>query len=235
MSILRLDPKKPPRLTGAQALDLVLSDRLGFITEPDQGFHHGSGYGTDLYVVRATITPEVFAGLAADLGMGLHNLRIGTVNPFGMDAHQVVYHAGNKRVEQWIDYVHGKTKLFEKPEHWERLLEGSTRREADKQADDSDSSDWDDVPNRVSQHVTAVPLADLKLGYAVVQRIRLIDFLIGHYGSINRSALMDYFGISMPQASADLATYQQIAPLNIVYDKSQKTYCKTEAFARLFP
>lgn len=32
------------------------------------------------------------------------------------------------------------------------------------------------------------------MNYAVQQRLRFIDFLLYHYGRINRSVIMDYFG-----------------------------------------
>lgn len=70
--------------------------------------------------------------------------------------------------------------------------------------------------------------------YAVEQRLRFIDFLLCHYGTLNRSAIMDYFGISMPQAALDIAAYIKHAPNNTVYDKSAKTYRKTADFSRLY-
>jgi hypothetical protein len=54
--------------------------------------------------------------------------------------------------------------------------------------------------------------------YAIEQRLRFIDFLVAHYGSVNRAALVDYFGISLPQASHDIGDYMKIAAENIVYD-----------------
>lgn len=71
--------------------------------------------------------------------------------------------------------------------------------------------------------------------YAVEQRLRLIDFLLFQYGTINRSALMDYFGISTPQAAADFKLYMELAPWNMVYDKSAKMYRKSDQFARYYP
>lgn len=73
-----------------------------------------------------------------------------------------------------------------------------------------------------------------KVSYAVEQRLRFIDFLLAHYGTINRSALVDYFGISVPQASADLQQYLQLAGPNAEYDKSAKTYRRTLHFARYY-
>src|SRR5690606_34941880 len=42
------------------------------------------------------------------------------------------------------------------------------------------------------------------------------------------------FGISVPQASGDLALYQQLAPANMRYDKREKAYLAADAFAPLF-
>lgn len=70
--------------------------------------------------------------------------------------------------------------------------------------------------------------------YAVEQRLRLIDFLLSHYGHINRSALMDYFGISIPQASKDIADYLALAPGNAAYDASAKRYVATAEFKEVY-
>ena len=71
--------------------------------------------------------------------------------------------------------------------------------------------------------------------YAIEQRLRLVDFLLAQYGEVNRSALTDYFGISVPQASKDLGVYHHIAPNNTRYDLSRKTYVRTDAFERVYP
>jgi hypothetical protein len=68
--------------------------------------------------------------------------------------------------------------------------------------------------------------------WAVEQRLRFIDFLLAEYGTLNRSALMDYYGISQPQASADIAAYLEHAPGNARYDLKAKTYRRTAEFRR---
>lgn len=75
----------------------------------------------------------------------------------------------------------------------------------------------------------------MNLNYAVEQRLRLLDFLLDHYGTVNRAALMDYFGISVAQASNDIQTYLAIAPTNATYDASAKTYRSTQGFVRVWP
>lgn len=72
--------------------------------------------------------------------------------------------------------------------------------------------------------------------YAIEQRLRLIDFLLHQYGTLNRSALVDYFGISTPQAAADIKLYLQIAPNDCIgYDKRRKCYVRLGGFQRVFP
>jgi hypothetical protein len=58
----------------------------------------------------------------------------------------------------------------------------------------------------------------------IERRLRFIEFRLLWEGRINRGDLVDVFGISVPQASADITLYQRLAPGNLVYDKSAKTY-----------
>jgi hypothetical protein len=78
-------------------------------------------------------------------------------------------------------------------------------------------------------------LAIRRLSPAVSLRLHFIDCALAHYGTLNRVLLMDYFGISQPQASIDIAAYKELAPDNMVYDSSTKRYRRTEAFKRLWP
>ncbi|WP_321946600.1 hypothetical protein [Paraburkholderia sp. J10-1] len=70
--------------------------------------------------------------------------------------------------------------------------------------------------------------------YAVVQRLRMIDFLVAQYGAVNRRAIVDFFGVSEPTASHDFASYMEMAPGNIVYDKSARTYVRGATFERVW-
>jgi predicted DNA-binding transcriptional regulator YafY len=45
---------------------------------------------------------------------------------------------------------------------------------------------------------------------------------------------VDYFGVSVPQASTDLSRYQELAPRNIEYDRSGKRYLATKHFRPVF-
>lgn len=70
--------------------------------------------------------------------------------------------------------------------------------------------------------------------YAVEQRLRLIDFLLSQYGAVNRSAVMDFFGVSMPQASLDIQAYLALAPSNAAYCLTRKTYVRATGFKRVW-
>lgn len=69
----------------------------------------------------------------------------------------------------------------------------------------------------------------------LLERLRFIDFMLDHFGMIQRGHLVDYFGISLPQATSDFGQYQDIAPANMVYDSSARAYKKAAAFIRQLP
>lgn len=68
----------------------------------------------------------------------------------------------------------------------------------------------------------------------VERRLEFIDFRLFWEGHINRGDLVRFFGISVPQASADLSQYQLEAEGNIEYDKTAKTYRATSRFKPVF-
>lgn len=63
-----------------------------------------------------------------------------------------------------------------------------------------------------------------ELRWGVEQRLDFIEFRLFWEGHVNRSDLMDQFGVSVNQASTDLNRYIGLAPDNMVYDKSARTY-----------
>ena len=73
-----------------------------------------------------------------------------------------------------------------------------------------------------------------RMRYAIEQRLRFIDFLLEHYGTVNRKHLEDYFGISTPQATNDFREYSKIAPDNIRYSTSEKVYKRNPEFVRVW-
>jgi len=73
-----------------------------------------------------------------------------------------------------------------------------------------------------------------KSRWNIEKRLEFVDFRLYWEGRINRSDLTDFFGVSVPQASADLTQYQEMAPNNAVYDKTLKTYVASPLFEPRF-
>ena len=74
--------------------------------------------------------------------------------------------------------------------------------------------------------------SDIRWG--VEQRLEFIEFRLFWEGHVNRSDLMDHFGVSVNQASSDLNRYIAYAPDNMVYDKSARTYVLGAQFEPAF-
>lgn len=72
------------------------------------------------------------------------------------------------------------------------------------------------------------------LRWGVVQKLQFIEFRLFWEGHVNRGDLIDKFGISQNQASGDLNRYIALAPDNMVYDKSGKSYVRSSFFKPLF-
>ena len=70
--------------------------------------------------------------------------------------------------------------------------------------------------------------------WGVERRLEFIEFRLFWEGGINRSDLVEEFGVSVPQASKDLALYQEHAPQNIEYDKRLKRYFASNSFRPAF-
>jgi predicted DNA-binding transcriptional regulator YafY len=70
--------------------------------------------------------------------------------------------------------------------------------------------------------------------WGVERRLEFIEFRLFWEGGINRSDIVDEFSVSIPQASKDLSLYQEQAPANIRYDKSQKRYFASQRFEPAF-
>lgn len=73
-----------------------------------------------------------------------------------------------------------------------------------------------------------------ELRWGVEQRLEFIEFRLFWEGHVNRSDLMDQFGVSVNQASTDLNRYIGMAPDNMVYDKSARTYVRGSGFQPQF-
>lgn len=70
---------------------------------------------------------------------------------------------------------------------------------------------------------------------AQTERLRFIDFMLDNTGIFKRRFLMDYFGLSQPQATLDLRLYRKLAPENLRQDLSTRCYRSTPEFKRKFP
>jgi predicted DNA-binding transcriptional regulator YafY len=73
-----------------------------------------------------------------------------------------------------------------------------------------------------------------KIRWGAEQRLEFIEFRAFWEGGVNRSDLTERFGVSVPQASNDLAQYRELVPENLHYDSSAKRYVATEAFKPRF-
>lgn len=70
--------------------------------------------------------------------------------------------------------------------------------------------------------------------WGVERRLEFVEFRLFWEGGVNRSDIVEEFGVSVPQASKDIALYQEHAPENIVYDRSEKRYFAADAFQPKF-
>ncbi|WP_438362839.1 WYL domain-containing protein [Nioella halotolerans] len=68
------------------------------------------------------------------------------------------------------------------------------------------------------------------LRWGVEQRLEFIEFRLFWEGHVNRIDVMQQFGVSVNQASSDLNRYIALAPDNMVYDKSARTYVRGPDF-----
>ena len=70
--------------------------------------------------------------------------------------------------------------------------------------------------------------------WTVEQRYQFIEFRLYWTGRLNRSDLMEAFGISKQQASIDLSNYIEGRKSNLVYDKKLRTYLRGKNFRPRF-
>jgi hypothetical protein len=71
-------------------------------------------------------------------------------------------------------------------------------------------------------------------GWSQERRLEFIEFRLLWEGKFNRGELVDFFGISIQQASLDLARYMEVAPGNLEYDRSEKVYKARPRFKPVF-
>lgn len=83
---------------------------------------------------------------------------------------------------------------------------------------------------KISKSGSTNPNKLQEIGNAQRRRLERIDLLLAWDASFGRSDLTDFFGISDQQASADIAKYKEIAPLNCQYDTQVRKYRVTENY-----
>jgi len=72
--------------------------------------------------------------------------------------------------------------------------------------------------------------ADGDLRWSVERRLAFIEERLFWLGEVNRTDLVNRFGVSMSQASVDIARYLALEPPAVGYDKSAKRYVAGERF-----
>jgi hypothetical protein len=87
---------------------------------------------------------------------------------------------------------------------------------------------------RIKSAVTPDGLDASSVRWSQVRRLHFIDFRLQWEGKINRKDVTTFFNISVPQASADIARYIELAPQNLEYDKSSRSYIALPSFVPQF-
>lgn len=77
-------------------------------------------------------------------------------------------------------------------------------------------------------------IAPRGLSWGLERRLQFIDFRLRWEQRINRMDLTAHFGLSIPQASLDIAKYTELAPMNLTYNRSSKTYTATPDYRPLY-
>lgn len=72
------------------------------------------------------------------------------------------------------------------------------------------------------------------LVWSALQRLRFIEFRLLWEGHVNRSDLIEAFGISVPQSTVDFREYIERAPGNMDYDKRRRHYFPMPTFKPIF-
>lgn len=90
------------------------------------------------------------------------------------------------------------------------------------------------LPSGTLEQAVNHPYQHGKRRWGLGRRLEFIDLRLQFDGRINRSDLVEFFAISVPQASADLGHYQALAPANTKYDPRGRVYLAQPEFQPLF-
>lgn len=75
---------------------------------------------------------------------------------------------------------------------------------------------------------------DDRRSWTLSRRLEFVEWKLFWEGRLNRSDLEETFDISQPQASVDLRLYRDVAPRNIEYNATEKTYLPGKAMRPRF-
>ena len=73
-----------------------------------------------------------------------------------------------------------------------------------------------------------------ELSQAQRERLSHIDFRLMYLGVMQRSDLIQRFGMKEAAATRDIALYRKLAPDNLIYDTKERAYFYNEDFVPLF-
>lgn len=73
-----------------------------------------------------------------------------------------------------------------------------------------------------------------EISQAQKERLSHIDFRVYFLGEVRRSDLVSRFGIGEAAATRDITLYRELAPRNLDYDTTAKSYVISESFTPLF-
>lgn len=90
------------------------------------------------------------------------------------------------------------------------------------------------MPKKPVRDSPAAPGGKTPAKWSQERRLEFVDYRLQWEGQLNRSDLMDVFGISVPQASLDIARYMELAPENMRYDRSARVYLAGKRFKSAF-
>lgn len=90
-------------------------------------------------------------------------------------------------------------------------------------------------PRQRERRVAPAQSSPREAPWSQQRRLEFIDFLLCWDGQLNRGDLTNFFDISVPQASLDIARYIALAPHNLEYDRSSRSYLSSEQFRALYP
>src|SRR5947209_18161083 len=83
---------------------------------------------------------------------------------------------------------------------------------------------------RLIRSTESIPDESAPLRWSVERRLAFIEERLFWLGAVNRTDLVRRFGVSMSQASGDVARYLARAPQGVGYDKSAKRYVADDSF-----